>query len=84
MLIHSEIAVPTILAGIDINTNMEVIPGLYPWVKTEKEQPLYFAIEKLAILDRVNFAHPIKISLINGTKKAIKLCKFIIQVRKIN
>jgi len=41
------------------------------------------AIQKLATLDRLYFAHPIKIYPMVGTPQAIELCDSIIQVSSL-
>jgi hypothetical protein len=68
--------VPTILGGLAVNTEMELLPGLYPWVKTElTPNPMDYTFEKLALLDRLYFAHPVKIM---SMEKA-RFCQVIIQ-----
>lgn len=57
------------------NTEFQVIPGLYPWVDTEIGAPFYKVFEKLSLLDRLYFAHPIKISRMD--KK--RYCELMIQ-----
>ena len=59
-----------------MNTEMELLPGLYPWVKTElTPNPMDYTFEKLALLDRLYFAHPVKIM---SMEKA-RFCQVIIQ-----
>lgn len=78
--IYLEIAVPTILGGMDLNTNMELIPGLHQDVTTEEGYVYNYAFEKIATLDRIHFIHPIKLSQIDKTETGTKYCKLIIEV----
>ena len=68
------------LGGMSLTEDIQVMKGLYPWVTTEIDNPLNNAIQKLATLDRLYFAHPIKIYPMVGTPQAIELCDSIIQV----
>ena len=73
-------AVPTILAGIASTTEIVAIPGLNPYVNTEKGDPMHDFLEKCATLDRIYFVHPLKISQIDGNEQGKKFCDIIIQV----
>ena len=73
--IYLEIAVPTILGGMAANTDIEIIAGLYPWVNTEDGDPMANAFEKIALLDRVQFVHPIKVP----TMDRKRYCELMIQ-----
>ncbi len=76
----TEAAVPPMLGGMSRTEDIQVINGLYPWVTTEIGYPMSNAIKKLATLDRLYFAHPVKINPMIGTPKAIDLCDSVIQV----
>ena len=52
-----------------------MIPGLYPWVGTEIGDPMYKVFEKLSLLDRLYFAHPVKVNWMD--KK--RYCDLMIQ-----
>ena len=72
---------PTILAGIEHNTKIEVIPGLYPWSNFEPKygSPLNNYFDKLFAFDGLYFAHPVKLSILSQIDKE-KYCKLVIQV----
>ena len=73
--IFLEIAVPTILGGMAANADIEIIAGLYPWVRTEVGDPMSRAFEKIALLDRVQFVHPVKV----GWMDRKRYCELMIQ-----
>ena len=72
------------LGGMSLTEDIQALKGLYPWVATETGDPMKNAMQKLATLDRLYFAHPIKINPMIGTPKAIELCASIIQVNSLN
>ncbi len=80
----TEVAVPAMLGGMSLTEEIQAFKGLYPWVTTETGDPMNNAMQKLATLDRIYFAHPIKINQMIGTPKAIELCASIIQVNSSN
>jgi hypothetical protein len=73
--IFLEIAVPTILGGMAASTDIEIIAGLNPWVNTEVGNPMANLFEKITLLDRVQFVHPVKVPTMD--KK--RYCELMIQ-----
>jgi hypothetical protein len=73
--IFLEIAVPTILGGMAANTEIEYIAGLFPSCMTEVGDPFYLGFEKITLLDRVQFIHPLKVPRMDRKR----YCELMIQ-----
>ena len=70
---HLEIALPTILAGMEKNTLFEILEGKYIWsIK-------YFDFQWHNYDDIAAFVHPSKISKYNATKNGLLFCQKFIQ-----
>ena len=84
-------SLPLIIAGLEKHSNIELIPGIYPTVAfpppypnketgsnnpySEPELPLVKPFERMALLDRIYFAHPMKLSMNwseNEKKKSVR------------
>lgn len=72
-------AVPTILGGMVDNSEIQVIPGLQQWhyykIGNLIANDLNNLFEKLALVDRLYFAHPVKVTTMD--KK--RYCQIIIE-----
>ena len=67
-----ELAVPGILSGIDLNSNMETLEGTYDWVRAG---PFNFDnYEKIGL-----FYHPTKFSQYKASTLGKKFCQSFIQ-----
>jgi len=81
-----ELAVPTVLGGLALSNDTEIIAGIYVWVGNRDKMAnktasdfthsiKTLAFEKLALLDRLHFAHPIKINKMDNKR----YCQVMIQ-----
>ena len=64
-----ELAVPSILGGLDVNENMEIIRGYFAW----------HGKDMFNVYDEIDFYHPSKLITYEASSLGNKFCKYFIQ-----